>query len=95
MFRLICSKSAAGIEKSQSGWTARPLSQFLPARERKLPRQIFRELFVCIIAPRMTSNDGNGCKDKLDINEVSWTCNGANRSTAGGPAMGNDKIFGG
>ena len=45
-----------------------------------------------IIAPRMASNDGNGCKDKLDTNEVSWTCNGANRWTAGGPAMGNDKI---
>jgi hypothetical protein len=45
-----------------------------------------------IIAPRMASNDGNGCKDKLDANEISWTCNGANRWTAGGPAMGNDKI---
>ena len=45
-----------------------------------------------IIAPRMASNDGDGCKDKLDTNEVSWTCNGVDRWTAGGPAMGNDKI---
>jgi alpha/beta hydrolase family protein len=45
-----------------------------------------------IIAPRLASNDGDGCKDKLDTNEVSWTCNGVDRWTAGGPAMANEKI---
>src|SRR5438132_10858549 len=45
-----------------------------------------------IVVPRMASNDGRSCNDKLDSNEVSWTCNGADRWTAGGPAMANDKI---
>jgi len=45
-----------------------------------------------IIAPRMASNDGQGCKDPLATDEISWTCGGADRWTAGGPAMRNDKV---
>ncbi len=45
-----------------------------------------------IVAPRMASNDGGGCKDALDTNEISWTCGGPDRWTSGGPAMRNDKV---
>jgi hypothetical protein len=42
-----------------------------------------------VIAPRMASNDGRDCKDKLAPNEVSYNC-GSWRS--GGPALNNDKV---
>ncbi|MFN7930793.1 MAG: hypothetical protein U0Y68_23285 [Blastocatellia bacterium] len=29
-----------------------------------------------IIAPRFASNNGSGCNDKLDANEINWGCNG-------------------
>ncbi|MBV8828519.1 MAG: alpha/beta fold hydrolase [Acidobacteriaceae bacterium] len=42
-----------------------------------------------VVAPRMASNDGRGCKDTLAPNEVSWNC-GSWRS--GGPAINNNKV---
>ena len=29
-----------------------------------------------VIAPRFASNEGRGCTDKLDTNEVNWPCGG-------------------
>jgi hypothetical protein len=42
-----------------------------------------------VIAPRMASNDGRGCKDTLAPNEVSYNC-GSWRS--GGPAVSDEKV---
>jgi hypothetical protein len=42
-----------------------------------------------VIAPRMASNDGHGCKDTLASNEVSYNC-GSWRS--GGPAISNENV---
>jgi hypothetical protein len=42
-----------------------------------------------VVAPRMASNDGRGCKDALAANEVSWNC-GSWRS--GGPAISDNKV---
>ncbi len=42
-----------------------------------------------VIAPRLASNDGRGCKDTLAANEVSWNC-GSWRS--GGPALSDNKV---
>ncbi len=42
-----------------------------------------------VIAPRLASNDGRGCKDALAPNEVSWNC-GSWRS--GGPALSDDQV---
>ncbi len=42
-----------------------------------------------VIAPRMASNDGRGCKDTLGQNEISWNC-GSWRS--GGPALSDDQV---
>src|SRR5689334_7580940 len=39
-----------------------------------------------IIAPRMASNDGAGCRDVLGANEISWNCNSWR---SGGPANSN------
>ena len=45
-----------------------------------------------IMAPRLASNGGSNCKDILALNEISWTCDGADRWSYGGPAMKNEKI---
>jgi len=37
-----------------------------------------------VISPRMASNDGNGCKDVLAENEISWHCN---TWRSGGPSI--------
>jgi pimeloyl-ACP methyl ester carboxylesterase len=37
-----------------------------------------------VIAPRMASNDGRGCRDDLGENEISWNCN---TWRSGGPAL--------
>ena len=42
-----------------------------------------------VIAPRMASNDGRGCKDKLAEHEVSYNC-GSWRS--GGPASSDENV---
>ena len=42
-----------------------------------------------VIAPRMASNAGQGCQDKLAENEVNWNCNSWR---SGGPAASSDKI---
>ena len=42
-----------------------------------------------VIAPRMASNDGRGCKDTLAPHEVSYNC-GSWRS--GGPAVSDEKV---
>lgn len=42
-----------------------------------------------VIAPRMASNDGDGCKDVLASNEVSWDCNSWR---SGGPALSNPTL---
>lgn len=44
-----------------------------------------------IVAPRLASADG-ACHDNLASNEVSWTCEGADRWSYGGPAKGNERI---
>jgi len=42
-----------------------------------------------IIAPRMASNDGAGCRDVLATNEISWNCNSWR---SGGPANSNPAV---
>ena len=42
-----------------------------------------------VIAPRLASNDGRGCKDTLAPKETSWNC-ASWRS--GGPALSDDKV---
>ena len=42
-----------------------------------------------VIAPRMASNDGAGCKDALGPNEISWNCNSWR---SGGPALSNPGV---
>lgn len=42
-----------------------------------------------VIAPRMASNDGRGCKDTLAPNEVSWNCNSWR---SGGPATSDNSV---
>ncbi len=44
-----------------------------------------------VISPRFASNDGRGCKDKLDQNEINWPCSG-DSWRSGGAALGNDKL---
>src|SRR5947207_7766023 len=41
-----------------------------------------------IIAPRFASNHGSGCSDKLDADEISWTCGGDDDWRGGGAAAG-------
>jgi hypothetical protein len=42
-----------------------------------------------VVAPRMASNDGRGCKDTLGSNEVNYNCSSWR---SGGPAISNDKV---
>lgn len=42
-----------------------------------------------IIAPRLASNDGAGCRDILAANEISWNCNSWR---SGGPANSNPGV---
>lgn len=42
-----------------------------------------------VIAPRMASNDGQGCEDQLAQNEISWNC-GTWRS--GGPSLSHPNV---
>ena len=42
-----------------------------------------------IIAPRLASNDGAGCRDILAPNEISWNCN---NWRSGGPANSNPAV---
>src|SRR5690348_17869889 len=42
-----------------------------------------------IIAPRLASNDGAGCRDVLAQNEISWNCNSWR---SGGPANSNPGV---
>ena len=42
-----------------------------------------------VIAPRMASNDGAGCRDVLAPNEISWNCNSWR---SGGPAITNADV---
>jgi pimeloyl-ACP methyl ester carboxylesterase len=44
-----------------------------------------------VISPRFASNDGRGCRDKLDPNEVSWSCIG-DSWRSGGAAISDDKL---
>jgi pimeloyl-ACP methyl ester carboxylesterase len=44
-----------------------------------------------VISPRFASNNGRGCNDKLDLNEVNWSCSG-DSWRSGGVANGNDKL---
>jgi pimeloyl-ACP methyl ester carboxylesterase len=45
-----------------------------------------------VISPRFASNNGQGCLDKLNSDELNWTCGGAERWTAGGPATNNRQV---
>jgi hypothetical protein len=45
-----------------------------------------------VVSPRFASNNGQGCLDKLANDELNWTCAGAERWTAGGPATNNRKV---
>jgi hypothetical protein len=42
-----------------------------------------------VIAPRLASNDGRGCKDSLAPQEVSWNCSSWR---SGGPALSDDQV---
>ena len=42
-----------------------------------------------VVAPRLASNDGRGCRDTLGEHETSWNC-GSWRS--GGPALSDDQV---
>ncbi len=42
-----------------------------------------------VIAPRLASNDGRGCKDNLAQNEVSWNCSSWR---SGGPSLSDDRV---
>jgi hypothetical protein len=44
-----------------------------------------------VISPRFASNNGRGCNDKLDLNEINWSCSGDSWRSGGG-ATGNDKL---
>jgi len=44
-----------------------------------------------VVAPRFASNEGRGCPDKLDINEVNWPC-GGDSWRSGGVANGNKEL---
>jgi pimeloyl-ACP methyl ester carboxylesterase len=44
-----------------------------------------------VIAPRIASRDGEGCRDELAGNEVSWPCAG-DSWRSGGQATNNDKL---
>lgn len=41
-----------------------------------------------VIAPRLASNSGGGCRDTLDPGEISWTCGGDADWRGGGSAKG-------
>jgi pimeloyl-ACP methyl ester carboxylesterase len=42
-----------------------------------------------VIAPRMASNDGGGCRDALGQDEISWNCSSWR---SGGPALSNAAV---
>lgn len=42
-----------------------------------------------VIAPRMASNDGRGCRDELGANEISWHCN---TWRSGGPSLNHPDV---
>jgi pimeloyl-ACP methyl ester carboxylesterase len=42
-----------------------------------------------VIAPRIASNDGRGCRDELGPNEVSWNCS---TWRSGGPALNDPSV---
>lgn len=42
-----------------------------------------------IVAPRMASNNGAGCRDALDLHEISWHCN---TWRSGGPALSDPGV---
>ena len=42
-----------------------------------------------IVAPRLASNDGRGCKDTLADHETSWNCSSWR---SGGPALSDDQV---
>jgi hypothetical protein len=44
-----------------------------------------------VISPRFASNNGRRCSDKLDLNEINWSCSG-DSWRSGGIATGNDKL---
>lgn len=44
-----------------------------------------------VISPRFASNNGRGCNDKLDLNEVNWSCSG-DSWRSGGFATGSSKL---
>lgn len=44
-----------------------------------------------VISPRFTSNDGRGCSDKLEPNEVNWRCSG-NSWRSGATAVNNESL---
>jgi len=41
-----------------------------------------------VLAPRFASSHGNGCDDKVNANEISWGCGGAEDWRGGGAAAG-------
>jgi len=44
-----------------------------------------------VVSPRFASNNGAGCKDVLDTNEVNWPCNG-DSWRSGGTATNDEKV---
>ena len=42
-----------------------------------------------VISPRMASNDGRGCRDRLEEHEISWNCNSWR---SGGPAQSDTTL---
>jgi len=44
-----------------------------------------------VISPRFASNDGTGCRDTLDTNEVNWPCNG-DSWRSGGTALNDHQL---
>jgi hypothetical protein len=44
-----------------------------------------------VISPRFASNNGAGCTDKLEANEVNWPCNG-DSWRSGGTATNDEKL---
>jgi pimeloyl-ACP methyl ester carboxylesterase len=46
-----------------------------------------------VISPRLASNSGSGCADKLAEGEISWTCGGENDWRRGGAAHGLSNVY--
>ena len=46
-----------------------------------------------VISPRLASNSGSGCNDRLAEGEISWTCGGEDDWRRGGAAHGLNNVY--